>query len=202
MKAVLILGGNIDKIDFDFKDCYVVGVERGIAYANAHGIQLDIAVGDFDSTPVISLPKETKIIKLNPIKDITDTHAAMELVKDYEEIVILGGIAGKRIEHFIANFKLFHQYKNLMILDNNSKIFLVPHNFKVEKSFYKYYSFFALETVEDLSLIGFKYPLVKYHLAIANPLCISNELIESKGLISYTKGKLIAIFTMDDAINT
>ena len=59
---------------------------------------------------------------------------------------------------------------------------------------YKYYSFFALENVYGLNLVGFKYPLNNFMLSKESLLGVSNELIED-GKLSFSSGKLILIKT-------
>ena len=100
MRAVIILG-NIENINNDvLENSYIIGVDKGAYLAYKRNIRLDIAIGDFDSIKEVEyneLFNYTKIIKLNSIKDSTDTNEAIKLCKDYNEIIILGGIKGKRI---------------------------------------------------------------------------------------------------------
>ena len=70
----------------DFIDSYVIGVDKGALYCLKNHIRMDLAVGDFDSVnnrDFDLINKETKIIKLNSIKDDTDTEHALNLVKNY-----------------------------------------------------------------------------------------------------------------------
>ena len=55
----------------------IIAADGGYAYLEKAGIKPDIAIGDFDSlnfSPVCE-----KVIKLNPIKDITDMYAAVNV---------------------------------------------------------------------------------------------------------------------------
>ena len=59
----------------------VIGVDKGIEELLKLNIPIDIAIGDFDSIKSkellnSNLIKET--MTLNPVKDISDTHAAVE----------------------------------------------------------------------------------------------------------------------------
>ena len=51
-----------------------------------------------------------KLIKLDPVKDISDSEAAVNLAKElgYEEIIILGGL-GNRMDHSYVNLKLMQK---------------------------------------------------------------------------------------------
>ena len=126
MKTVIILG-NINKIDKDsLNDSYIIGCDRGSYVAASNNIIMDIAIGDFDSVNDIEfeLIKKfaKKVIKLNPIKDLTDTKEALNLCNEFSNILILGGIKGHRIEHFYANLIEICNDKRISMMDENSLI--------------------------------------------------------------------------------
>ncbi len=203
MRAVIILK-NINNIDKKLIDnSFIVGADRGALNAILHGILLDVSIGDFDSVNKeefeIIKGHSKKIIQLNPIKDKTDTLEALELVKDYDEIIILGGIKGNRIEHFYANLLLFNQYPNLKIIDDNSLIYVENKPF-IPNQDYKFISFFSLDDNTSLTLEGFKYNLKNYNLKISDPLCISNEIISNPKII-INNGKVLIIHSRDDYKN-
>lgn len=198
MKAYLIIGFNIDLTSYNFNDGVVVGIDRGALIAFQNGIKLDYAIGDFDSISadeLKELSKYTKIFQLNPIKDVTDTEYAIMMFKDYDEIYLLGGIAGNRIDHFYANIKLFYKYPNLHLVDNYTHILQCDMNETFLKDEYTYYSFFALEEVHGLCLEGFKYPLHDYLLSCDSSLGVSNEMNLNEAKVSFSKGKLLLIKT-------
>ena len=159
MRAVIILK-NIKRINKEFiNNSFIVSADLGAYNAIRNGITPDVAIGDFDSVTEeefeIIKTHSKKMIILNPIKDKTDTLEALELVKDYDEIIILGGISGKRIEHFYANLLLLYQYKNLKIMDDNSLIEVKSRSFSPNIN-YKYVSIFTLDDNTNIDLIGFK----------------------------------------------
>lgn len=201
MEAVLIIGNNIDLASFDFNNKYVVGIDKGALYALECGIKLDLALGDFDSISEdqFDLIKDrTSIKKLNPIKDDTDTFDAVKMLNDYSKITILGGIQGKRIEHFMANINMLKLDNRIEIIDNYSHIFIKNESFILKKDQYKYVSFFAVEDVFGLDLIGFKYNLSNQILSSIDSFCISNELTSNTGVVNFRKGKLLVIKSMAD----
>ena len=200
MKATLVIGNNYKIDKDDFKDSYVIGVDKGALYLYQNNIKMDLAVGDFDSISKNDLElieKETKVIKLNPIKDDSDTEHAINLVKNYDEILILGGIQGKRIEHFYALLLYLQISKNIILKDNNSLIYYRENDFKIAKNEYKFISFFSLDDNTYISLNGFKYNLDNYNLKRLDPLCLSNEKKEDIVEIKL-KGKILVIETKDD----
>lgn len=200
MRAVIILK-NIKRINKEFiNNSFIVGADLGAYNAIRNGITPDVAIGDFDSVTEeefeIIKTHSKKMIILNPIKDKTDTLEALELVKDYDEIIILGGISGKRIEHFYANLLLLYQYKNLKIMDDNSLIEVKSRSFSPNIN-YKFVSIFSLDDNTNIDLIGFKYNLTNYDLKIDNPLGVSNEIIEDP-FVKINRGKILIIYTKDD----
>ena len=198
MDAILLIGKNCDKLNIDYSKYYIVAVDSGLDFAIKNKIKIDLAIGDFDSTKYDINSFDFKKVILNPIKDDTDTAAALNYTKDFANVLIVGGIQGKRVEHLLANIMLLNEHKNIIMLDNNTKIFYVQNKMNIPKNSYKFISFFALEDVKGLCLRGFKYNLESYDLNTLNPLCISNEIVSNYATISYDKGILIAIMSNDD----
>lgn len=200
MRAALILF-NIVKINKEYlKDAQIIGVDRGALNAINNGIRLDISIGDFDSVSEdefnLIKTNSNKIIKLNKIKDETDTNEAIELVKDYDEIIILGGIKGKRIEHFYANLLEIINNPRIKMIDDNSLLEVMENNNYIIKPGYKYISIFGIND-SVLSLSGFKYNLDNYELSRFSPLGVSNEIINNPK-IDLKSGKLLIIYSNEE----
>ena len=201
MKAVLILW-DIEKINKeDLENSIIIGVDRGALNAISHGITPDIAIGDFDSVNKIEFKRiqenSKTVVRLNPIKDKTDTEEAISLVKDYDEVLILGGIKGKRIEHFYANLMLLIKYPNIKMKDENSLIEIKENDFIPNKE-YKYVSLFSIPFESIISISGMKYPLDHYTLRKDEPtLGCSNECLDNP-FIKIHEGKLLVIHTVSD----
>ncbi len=200
MRAVLILA-NINKIDRSIlKDALIIGVDRGSYVAAINNINMDIAIGDFDSvneSEVELIEKMSKrLIRLNPIKDETDTREAIELCRGYDEIIILGGIKGKRIEHFYANLLLLFKDSRIALVDENSYIESKASSFRPRDD-YKYVSFYSIMDESIISLEGFKYNLNSYTLNRMDSLCISNEIVENP-YVKIEKGRILVIYSKND----
>ncbi len=202
MEYVLIIGHDMDFSKFNFKNKYLIGVDEGAYVALKNNVPIDIAIGDFDSIDVDKLSyieSKTKVIKLSKEKNETDTEAALALCKDATKIIILGGIQGKRIEHFIANLILLSSHPHLEMLDNNSHIYMMDSSFSIRRNEYKFISFFALRET-FISLEGFKYPLNNYYLKSNDPLTISNELQSERGVVTLKGGKVLVIQSKEDRL--
>lgn len=201
MKAVIVIGNNYKFNSDDFKDSYIIGVDKGALFCVLNNIKMDAAIGDFDSITDDQLKlvmDNTNCIKLNPIKDNTDTMEAIQLASNYDEILLLGGITGNRIEHFYANLLLLKKYPKLIIKDNNSIIFTANKSLTLDKSNYKFISIFSLSDNTILSLNGFKYNLNKYKMLEDDSLGISNEIIDNYGNIDIISGRILIILSKND----
>ena len=205
-KAAIIIGNNVDLKKLNFDDTYVVAVERGCLKALNDRIHIDVAIGDFDSINMQELKeiydKVEKVIKLNPIKDDTDTYSAYKLVRHFDKISIIGGIQGRRIEHFLAILNLLKMDKKIEILDDFSSIVSLDSRdepYVLAPSEYKFISLFALDEAE-ITLENFKYPLDHYHMIQDDSLGISNEILPKKvGKIFLSKGRILLIKSKADA---
>ncbi|WP_026391227.1 thiamine diphosphokinase [Haploplasma modicum] len=197
MRVVVFAGTITAKLNkiITLKDSdYVIAVDLAFDYLLDNNIKVDLVVGDFDSLINKELLKDFKTLKLDPIKDETDTYIAIkEAFKISDEVILIGGIKGPRIEHFIANLYLLDKYPSLVIIDEDSKISLIDKGENIITS-KGYISLFA-HSNSRITLKGFKYPLDKYNLSKYDPLCISNELTGSVGLIEIDKGSCFLIET-------
>ena len=202
MKAVVVIGKNYQLNKADFEHCLVIGVDRGALFCQKNGIIMDVAIGDFDSITQEQLDRiqATRVIKLNPIKDETDTKEAIELCRDYEEVTILGGIGGKRIEHFYANLMLLEEYPNVKIKDDDSFIFTTDKSITLKKNIYKFVSIFSLCDNTSITLKGFKYPLNSYHMKRLDSIGISNEIVDGSAEIHLEQGRIMIILSKDDSL--
>ncbi len=172
---------------------YIIAVDQAVQSLFKQRIKIDLAVGDFDSLTNHHMLSQLDVIRLNPVKDVTDTHQALvEAMKiDPDELYLIGGIGGNRIEHFMVHTMFFNEFPNLIIKDENSTIYLLEKGLHEIKDL-GYISIFAYPKA-NLSLMGFKYNLTEYLLTVYDPLCISNELDEKIGFIDIHEGKVIVV---------
>ncbi len=198
MNILVVLAGqiniNINKIIKNYNINYIVAVDGGYNHLVNSNIEPNLLIGDFDSVNKENLKninKDVNIIKLNYNKDESDFKSALIAInklKNDVDIYVIGFLSQNRIEHFYANIKNINE--KITFISDNTKIYLLP---KGEHSivFKGYVSFFAFEEVEGLTLKGFKYPLKNYDLKINDDLCLSNEIADNKGIVSFKKGKLL-----------
>lgn len=205
MKAVIVIGINTSKelLVSHCKDAdLLIGCDKGALRLAIEAIPFDLAVGDFDSINdkefelVSTFAK--RIERLNPVKDDTDTAHAIKKCAGYDEIKIIGGIQGKRIEHLFANLIELANDKRICLLDDNSLIKVYEKGkYTFNKGEYTFFSIFALEDAL-ISLDGFAYNLHHYLLKRSDPLGVSNQIQKEKGLMEIESGKVIVIFSKQD----
>ena len=108
-------------------------------------------------------------------------------------------------DHVLANLGLLSMGKEqgvrIAIADQWNYITLAESGTILhrEEQFGKYVSFFSVGgDVAGLSLKGFKYPLNRYHLTVADSgLTVSNEITEETAEITYDSGQLLMIMSRD-----
>lgn len=186
---------NINKLLTIKPNDYVIIVDGALDNLNKK-IKVDLVVGDFDSIKNKNRLRKYQTIKLPKEKDITDTYQAISHAYSISnDVILIGGIKGPRIEHFIANLMLLDKFKNLVIIDENSKISLLENgNHIITKG--GYINFFAKED-SVISLGGFKYSLNNYHLKRFDQLAISNEIEGAYGEVKIKSGEVIVIETKE-----
>ena len=188
------LNYSISKLYKKEKKEVIIGVDQGCKLLLDAGIDIDLAVGDFDSINEEYYKdvkrNSDKMILFPKRKDYTDTYLALKeaLLMKPDEIQIYGGLGG-RFDHTYANVNLL-KLGNIKIINDDTMIYLLDAGeYEIENN-YKYISFFSIEDVERLNLIGFKYEINDMPLEKDNPLCISNE---GSGTVRFSKGTLMVI---------
>lgn len=159
--------------------------------------------GDFDSLEqtYIDLLKNKNVIikKFNKDKDFTDGELLISYVKtlNYDEIYVIGGFGG-RIDHTLTNINLIFKYSNIVFIDKHEKLFLVPSNFILKNNLNRRISFIPFsDTIENLTLEGFLYPLKNHTLKRGDSTCLSNIITTERASISFSSGKLLGVLSLD-----
>jgi thiamine pyrophosphokinase len=192
MKIVIIsptVPSNIRAL-IDPTNYYVIAVDGAVEALLEQGIEYQMAVGDFDSLKNPDL-LHGEVIRLNPVKDDSDTAKALEIAFGMSnEVILIGGTSGARKDHFIANLMMLIKYPSLKIFDAHNAIYIKNKGVhSIEKKGYDYLSVFPVEN-SVITLTNVKYPLNKYTLKQFDPLGLSNEIDGVATLIVH-EGKVI-----------
>lgn len=191
---------NFDKVKLNLKSFDgVISADGGYKYAEIAGIEPDLYIGDYDSSP---LPKDKSCIILPCEKDVTDSEAAIDLAieKGFDDITVLGGLGG-RFDHTMGNIGLLRKYlgktRHMAFLDGNNYVFMLqPGSYTIPKNNFKYLGLISYEcTISKLSVSGTKYTLDNYDLGNATTLGVSNEITGESAKISFDDGILLVILS-------
>lgn len=218
----IISGGNIQK-DFALyflnreisetgrEDLFLVAVDRGLEFFMDTPLVPDAVVGDFDSLSpegkqYLDSLRKTWIVPLNPVKDVSDTQAALDfcLERGSKRITLLGGI-GTRMDHVLANLELLLRARikgaEMMLQDWHNLIMLAINGMTLTENprGKMYVSFFPLGgEVEGLTLEGFAYPLHNHTLRATDcSLTVSNRIQEKEARVTFKRGNLLMMLTWD-----
>lgn len=208
MKRCVVIGA----VEIDFparkliKDTdFVICADKGWQNALKAGIKPDMIVGDFDSSPY---PEniDASITVLPVVKDDTDTfHIARYIIENgYTDVLLLGLIGGKRIEHTIANIQTLVYFAenrvNATAMDKYSSLMVIKDGSVILPDMPdKFFSIFSMgDRAQGVSIKGAKYPLDDYTITNSFPIGVSNEFIGENIEISVVDGSLLLIITEKD----
>lgn len=184
---------------------FVIVLDSAIERVLELGIKIDVLLGDFDRGFDAEYYKEKQYpleIIHTPNQNKTDLEKAFDYLiqKGHKAANVVWG-TGKRTDHTITNITNIVQYRDqlkIVILDDHSKIFLLPKKFE---KWYTKNSIISLIPVGDVTGIyseNLFFPLKKDTLTIGYRTGSSNHVIED-GLvtITYETGDLLLIESSD-----
>lgn len=215
MKTFIFSGGTYQEsfvkkiLEQEMKPFCVIAVDKGLESCLHLDLKPDYIVGDFDSlsSELFDYLKQNqdRVRRLNPIKDDTDTEAAVRLALEETEgdIIIFGG-TGSRLDHVLGNIALlglgWKKNRTIFLWDEKNRIRLVQKvlHLKKEEQFGTYVSVLPMgEKAEGVTLEGMAYPLKEHTLEKYSSLGISNEITGDVAKISTKQGALLVIESKD-----
>ncbi len=179
---------------------FIICADAGLKHAEALGVRPDLIVGDMDSF-TREVPENVECITTSAEKDETDTLLAVQqaLGRGFLDIFIFGGLGG-RLDHTLANISVLlyaaERGGNAVLADESCEVrMLKPGRYYFEGEKGKYFSLFAyLAPVKGLNIRGAKYELDRAEIDCSFPVGASNEFIGEKVEVSFTEGRLLAVF--------
>lgn len=215
MRVVVITGGHIEDefaLDWLQKNAYdfIIAADSGMNFLYRNRIIPDVIAGDFDSVDADVLNaflqmNDVEILRLNPVKDDTDTEFVIrEAIRRGADEITLLGATGTRLDHVLGNMHLLgigiSSGVKIQIVDAHNRIRIISGSVTLakEKQFGEYVSLLPLDgTVTGVTLKGFKYPLKDAIIPSFSSLGISNEIIAEEAFIEIKQGTLILIESRD-----
>lgn len=212
-KVAIIANGPTDVLpdltNFKHEMDIWISADKSAIYLIDSGIQVDYAVGDFDSAS----PAEKEwihryageFIEYPTEKDETDLEIAVKKAMELKPSTIyLFGVTGGRLDHSLVNIhllvSLLQQNQKGIIIDKYNQIEAVlPGSYTIEANKeFPNISFVPLSRkIIGLTLKGFYYPLINKTVPMGSTLCVSNKLISNYGTFSFEEGILLLIKSRD-----
>lgn len=210
MHVVIFSGGNVEPgraIDLSLQKAdFIIAADSGADAALSFGVTPSYVVGDFDSLPfttkTILQKKQVAFISFPPEKDETDTELAVlfALKQGATDIAILGGVAGNRLDHVLANvFLTFHTPIPVRFINGNQISWIMKGQASVEIAGTSgdLLSLLPLsETVDGIDTNNLEYPLQQGTLPLGKSRGISNVLTAPTATVSFVKGVLLFVHTL------
>lgn len=197
MRAVIIGNGDIFNYDrikkYIHKNDFVICADGGIRHAKAMKIDVNIIIGDFDS----SLAEECAADKIAypTRKDFTDgelcVHYALE--HNMQEVVFVG-MSGTRADHTLTNIFLLSQCKRACMITDNNEIYYIKDSIIIENK--KGMTLSIIPVRGDLCKItttGLEYPLNDETLYFGESRGNSNVIIDDTCSIRFESGEGLVI---------
>lgn len=180
-------------------DDFIVCADSGYTFARKAGLNPDLIIGDFDSLEE-ELPTDTEVVKLNTVKDDTDTeHCVMECIRrGYKDFLLLGSVGG-RTDHTFANIAILSflsEYNYHGVARNNGEEIQIlkegTYNMDGKKGLTFSVFPYGCESV-NVTYKGAKYPLDSYTLTYNVSRGISNVFCDDKAEIIVNRGRAILL---------
>ena len=215
MRFVIISGGHIDDVfalnylEENKYDC-MIAADSGMDFLHRNGIVPDVIAGDFDSVGSEGLAyfqglNDVQVMKLNPIKDDTDTEFVIrEAIRRGATEITLLGATGTRLDHVLANVNLLgiglEEGVVIELVDAHNRVRMIKDSVQISKE-EQFGSFVSILSVKGdakgVTLEGMKYPLNEADVTCFSSLGISNEIVEEVASISVKQGVLLVIESRD-----
>lgn len=188
----------------------MIAADSGMNFLHRNSIIPDIIAGDFDSVQSESLAyfqvlNDVQVLKLNPIKDDTDTEFVIReaIRRGAKEVTVLGA-TGTRLDHVLANINLLgiglDEGVSIQIVDKHNRIRMISDSLVIAKAeqFGDYVSVLPVKgDAKGVTLEGMKYSLEGADIVCFSSLGVSNEIIDETAKISVNQGVLLVIESRD-----
>ena len=206
MRVVIVGGGDPPSKEllnqYINEESIIIAADGGANVLLKNEIHPDYLLGDFDSIDekaYAETSNRSKTIRFPKEKDYTDSHIAFNKAIELgaTEIIFLG-CTGKRIDHFFANLCILYEglkkSVDCRIVDEYNEIYIIDKPTDIFGKKGDVFSLFSyIEDTYDLTIEGVKYKLKNFNLSQGDNLTVSNEFMEDKVSIIFSKGCLIVV---------
>ena len=181
----------------------VIAADSGLYAATENGVDVHIAIGDFDSVDDASLHRAeasgTKVERFPPTKDETDLELALRRATalEAEHIVVIGGHGG-RTDHFIANAMLLaaddHRQASVEAYFGHARAYVVRSTVAIDGEVGDLLTLLPVHgPARGVTTDGLLYPLQNATLHPGSTRGVSNQFVEPVASVHVEGGVLLAI---------
>lgn len=197
-KCVIFCAGELDAPVEIPENALIIAADGGLRHTEALGLRPDVILGDFDSLGYT--PSNADVFPVE--KDDSDSMLAVRrgLAEGCREFVFYGALAGKRLDHTIANFQtlqfladhgavgyLLGQDTAVTVVKNGQLVFPETSGGLI--------SVFCMGSdVKGVTLTGLKYELMDGALTAGHPLGLSNAFIGKTATVRVNEGSLLVLW--------
>jgi thiamine pyrophosphokinase len=181
----------------------VVAADRGLDHALSLGLEVTVAVGDFDSASpeavAVAEAAGTRIERHAADKDATDLELALDTAAAMEpERILVLGADGGRLDHHVASLLLLGspRYAGVQIdaLIGDSRVHVIHRERVLDGAPGELVSLLPLHgSAEGVATEGLAYPLRGETLAAGSSRGVSNVFVEQTARISLERGVLLVV---------
>jgi thiamine pyrophosphokinase len=186
----------------------VIAADRGLEHALALGLEVTVAVGDFDSASPeavdVAEASGTRIDRHPAEKDATDLELALDVAAAMrpERIFVLAG-SGGRLDHELATFLLLasQRYADIQVdaVIGEADVHVIRSARSLEGAPGELVTLVALHgAAEGVTTEGLAYPLRGETLAAGSTRGVSNVFAEATASVTVERGVLLAIRSGDN----
>jgi len=215
-RAVIFANGNLSNIDQAKKIIKNEDILIAADGAVEHILKLDliptIIIGDFDSTTQSLIKKIKKLsrglinqtptfVKYPRKKNKTDFELAIDycLKNKFEEIIIFG-VLGDRIDHYIANILLLTEVQSnkkaikIKVIEGKKDVYVLNKNIEIKGRIGDELSIIPVNSsLEGVITTGLEYTLNNESLFLGSTRGISNVFINNLVTIKIKKGTALVV---------
>ncbi len=204
MRAVIFAGGSI--FDYEFVKSYIkeedfiIAADSGFDHLKTLDIIPDIFIGDMDSVKSEIIANE--IIRLEVMKDETDTESALKLAKEKgADEAVLFGATGTRIDHMLANVFLLKKANIIgitaVLIDEHNEVRYLNDEISIIGNCGDIVSIIPLTHIDGISTTGLYYTLNNDSMEFPTSRGVSNVMTEAICKITLKSGDALVIKSRD-----
>lgn len=206
-RAIIFSNGNLSNIDqvkkIITKKDFLIAADGGVKYIFKLGLNPDVVIGDFDSVSTTLQKKldkqKIKLIKYPRKKDETDFELTINFIleKEFKEIIIFG-ILGDRIDHFLANIFLLakiqteNQNIKIKIIEGNKEIYILNKEIIIYGKVGDEISIVPIsQKLKGVTTKGLYYRLIDETLSFGSTRGVSNVMTKTLAKITVSAGTAV-----------